>query len=72
MHLLLLHHTSLYLLFVGGTTTTLTELDLPRPPRDLDPRREEDEDDDEDVDLSVAPSLRFHDDTAVRQIAARG
>ena len=39
-----------------GTTTTRTELDRPRPPRDLDPRREEDA----PVDPAARPSLRRH------------
>lgn len=63
------------LLLAGGTMTTLTELDRPRPPRDLEPRREDEDEFDDEVlfpDGPLTPSLRFHDDTAVRQMAASG
>lgn len=68
---------SLLLSHRGATTTTLTELDRPRPPRDLEPRREEDDalfpekDPAPDPEPSP-PSLCLYDDTAVRQMAARG
>lgn len=51
-----------------GTMTTRTELDRPRPPRDLDPRREEDA----PVDPAARPSLRVIDVIALRQMAASG